>query len=193
MYKIKNYFSNIYWWVCHRFVKRHKYNNVYTKLSPGWHPTNNVMLYACFRLLEQYCEEYLLSTYYEEDTTYKSIVDKVIHTLNDLHNNIDQGDNVEHWLVILECYKWWKLVYPNFLEQSRKNLENYEAILDKKYDKWKSSDSSWLPSDATIITDEEKIIYYNYIDEWETCLEQKEKEEKEYLLKLISCYEWLND
>lgn len=43
-------------WYKYRFVKAHKYNTVYTRLSPGYYDVETRMLYSLFSMLEDFVE-----------------------------------------------------------------------------------------------------------------------------------------
>lgn len=46
------------WWCYHRFVPRHRYNIVRTGLEPGYYDEDDLILHACFSLLERFCHNW---------------------------------------------------------------------------------------------------------------------------------------
>lgn len=55
VYRISKKIEQPYYWFAHRFVKKHKYNTIYTSLKPGYYDPDIVLTVALF---EKACEYY---------------------------------------------------------------------------------------------------------------------------------------
>jgi hypothetical protein len=114
-YYFKQRVTRPLWWLRHRFVKKHKYNVIYTGLEPGYYDCDTRIFYGVFKPFEEYMEFQLSD---------KSHV-KWWYTPEEIENELEYVPEKEKeahrqwfidrntiWAELLGIYKWWK-DYPN--------------------------------------------------------------------------------
>lgn len=91
-------FGRLRWWIAHRFVPWHRYHIIDTKLDPGYHEAEELMLYACFKVLEDSIEK-----------------EKVLEHFIWVPDPEEYARNPEMWDVkirdgveIKDLYDWWQ-------------------------------------------------------------------------------------
>lgn len=89
---LSNSFSNLKYWFMYRYVQKHQYHKIDTRLKPGYYDYDTRLLHGCFSLLCEFIEE---SKYY---------IDIVDH---------EDPENIK----FLELYNWWITERPKRKEQ----------------------------------------------------------------------------
>lgn len=107
----------IYWFM-HRFVKKHKYNIIYTGLKPGYWDCDTRVLYGVFKPFEEYMEFQLspdshVKWFFTDEEIAKELED-VYPEERENHEKWFHEKNAI-WAELLRIYFWWK-TYPALVE-----------------------------------------------------------------------------
>lgn len=115
---MNKYFSEFRYWFRSRFIKSSKHHVVYTDLKPGYHDPSEVLLYACFKVLENQIEE-------------MGGEDEVFRYNKILEMEKSEYDFLQKQKEILDIWLWWKYKRPLEiirLDKACKNRKKFQKI-----------------------------------------------------------------
>lgn len=110
-YFIKQKIKAPWYWFAHRFVKKHKYNTIYTGLKPGYYDCDTRILYGVFQPFAEYMEFQLseeshVKWYFTDEEIEKELEEIGTVEKESFRNAYEHRNKV--WLELLELYEWWK-------------------------------------------------------------------------------------
>jgi len=129
-------------WFKHRFIKKHKYNVIYTGLKPGYYDCDIRIVYGVFKPFEEFMEFQLsphshIKWYFtdeeiEKELEHVSDEDKDFHRNGFIHKNAI-------WKELLTIYSWWRYDYQRLQEEcwkpGKKDPLAEEEALEKELNK----------------------------------------------------------
>src|SRR6185312_10079566 len=112
--------SRSYWKLAHRFIRKHQYNRLDTKLSPGYYDLDTQILYAVMNNLKEF---------YERETCHlnrNSDWDKIIADKDTDEMELQWfNDNYETKKELDIIYDWWVHRYCRILGDHERYWNNY--------------------------------------------------------------------
>ncbi len=148
-------------WFHYRFVKKYKYNVIYTGLPPGYYDEDERILWACMAMLEHYIK------WHGGEKEFAKFTDELLagtdaYTQGELQN--------EAYII----YRWWKYQKP--MDEKRK-----EELLDAWYSRHMALRDKTVCLDIETRSTEIDELFKEY-----TAMELKiYQEEDEYLGRLV--------
>lgn len=172
--------NRMYWWFAHRYIPKHKYHLIDTKMKPGYHDECSLILHGCMAMVERYIE-----CHDGVDALAKFNEDLRDPTQNEhLDMTSDQANRQEEAILI---YKWWKIDYPKDLARIDELTSLLFAGKGARANFVQVKDSEFFEYVPTPFTDEEEKIYAEL-----RALETKvEEDEQKMLHRLIDIREGL--
>lgn len=164
-YKVRN----LFWAFNHRFVKKHKYNTVYTDLKPGYYDIDQIFIGVVKSLIIRYVE-------IENDnveTFYKKILDQT-----ESSDEIDKENlkiNSDIWMI----YKWFKTDRD---QEIQKNLDYLHNKIPWGERKFFGSNSSKIDFSSD---------YIKHMDEYITMEDRVDRTDDEMVKKFCTIYRCL--
>lgn len=104
---MRNLFEDGLYWFRRRFVPEYQHHIVRTGLEPGWHDCDEVMMHACFKLLERYVE----SECGGADELDRWSADLIAKPDPNAPEGVGEAQ-AERQLTATELYRWWKVDRP---------------------------------------------------------------------------------
>lgn len=138
IFKIKRFFRSIKLYFMYRFIKKHKYHLVDTKLKPGYYDVDYRMENAIFSLLEEFLTEEMIlpgeSPINIIDDQVKLLEKECIKSQSEgYEDSITDGfkRKINMWLDVKEAHLWW-LENKNKNYSDFKSFDEEQAFEDKK-------------------------------------------------------------
>ena len=103
------------YWFCHRFVKKHKYNVIYTGLQPGYYDCDTRLFYGVFKPFEEYMEFQLSPDSHVKWWYTPEEIEKELEHVYEEEKASHREWFIERntiWAELYNIYEWWK-DYPN--------------------------------------------------------------------------------
>lgn len=132
IFKIKRFFRSVKLYFMYRFIKKHKYHLVDTKLKPGYYDIDYRMENAIFSLLEEFLTEEMIlpgeSPINIIDDEVKLLEKECIKSQSEgYEDSITDGfkRKINMWLDVKEAHLWW-------LENKNKNYSDFKSFDDEQ-------------------------------------------------------------
>lgn len=106
LYRLGRKVNSAKMWLMYRFHPRHQYHIIRTGLKPGWYDEDELILHACFAMLERYIE------WHGGDEDLQKFSDELMAEPDKNAPPGLQSDQAERQTEAVKLYRWWKVERP---------------------------------------------------------------------------------